>query len=216
MRTLFILFALFAFIAKGYSQDVHFGALFGPTLSGSTVKYPTYEVKSPHPGAGFDIGVFAEIPLQKQLSFRPSLTYSLERASAVIEGDKAKVHVSFIKIPLDVIYHSTSMDNKLSFGIGPYIAYNLGGKYNWAETRTNSIAFGSDEDTDFGRTYKRVDVGLDLFAGYQFNKQILFSAKFDYGLLNMVHMTEDPDEAHLAKIHTLCFGVAVGYILGSK
>ena len=216
MRTLFTLIISGFFVTACYCQNTQFGALLGPTLSGATVKYPTYDVKSPHPGAGIDIGVFADVPLQKQFSFRPGLTYSLERASAVIEGDKAKVHVSFIKLPLDFVYHSGSMENKLSFGLGPFIAYNLGGKYNWANTRTNSIGFGSDSTTDFGRSYKRVDVGLELFGGYQFNKQIVFSAKFNYGLLNMVHLTEDPDEAKVAKIHTLCFGVAIGYILGAK
>jgi hypothetical protein len=72
-----------------YSQNIQFGALLGPNLSGSTVKYPTYEVKSPMPGVGLDIGFFADVPLTKEVSFRPNLTYSLERASAVIEGDKA-------------------------------------------------------------------------------------------------------------------------------
>jgi hypothetical protein len=126
------------------------------------------------------------------------------------------VHVSFIKLPLDFVYHLSSSQNKWSFGLGPYIAYSLGGKYNWANTRTNSIAFGGDSTTDFGRSYKRVDVGTELFGSYQYYKQIIFSAKFNYGLLNIVKMTEDPDEAKLAKIHTLCFGIAVGYLFGVK
>jgi outer membrane protein with beta-barrel domain len=217
MRVLFLLF-ISLFLAVGcYSQNIQFGALLGPNLSGSTVKYPTYDVKSPKPGVGLDVGFFADVPFSnKQFSFRPNLTYSLERASAVIEGDKAKVHVSFIKLPLDFVYHSSSMQNKLSFGLGPYIAYSLGGKYNWADTRVNSIGFGNDSTTDFGRTYKRVDIGLELFGSYQYTKQIVFTAKFNYGLINAVHTTEDPDEQHLAKIHTLCFGIAVGYLFGNK
>ena len=217
MRILFLIITS-GFLADAcYSQHIQFGALLGPNLSGSTVKYPTYDVESPKPGVGFDVGFFADIPLNnKQYSFRPSITYSLERASAVIEGDKANVHVSFIKLPLDFVYHSGGLQNRLSFGLGPYIAYNLGGKYDWSETRVNDVAFGSDSTTDFGRTYKRLDVGLELFGSYQFNKQIVFSAKFDYGLLNMVHTTEDPDEQSMAKIHTLCFGIAIGYLFGVK
>jgi len=216
MRTIPITVILLIFAIICQAQDLQFGAVLGPSLSGSTVKYPKYDVKSPMPGLGIDIGGFAELPLNKQLSFRPNLTYSLERASAVIEGDKAKVHVSFIKLPLDFVYHSNAMQNKLTFGLGPYIAYSLGGKYNWSNTRINSIAFGSDSTTDFGRSYKRVDAGIELFGCYQYNKQISFSAKFNYGLLNMVKMTEDPAEATLAKIHTLSFGIAANYLLGKK
>jgi hypothetical protein len=196
--------------------DIQFGAMVGPSLSGAIVKYPAYQVSGARPGLGFEIGGFADIPLPNKLySFRPSLSYSLERASAVVEGDRSSVHISFIKLPLDVIYHSKAMEGRLFFGAGPFLAYNLGGKYNWANTRVQSISFGSDQG-DYGRTYKRLDVGINLLGGYQLNKQIVFGAHFDFGLLNMIHMTEDPDEAHKASIRTLNFGVTAGYVFGGE
>lgn len=197
------------------SGEVQFGAMIGPGLSGAIVKYPAYQVSGARPGLGFEIGGFADIPLPNKLySFRPSLSYSLERASAVVEGDRSSVHISFIKLPLDVIYHSTAMENRLFFGAGPFLAYNLGGKYNWSNTRVQSISFGSDQG-DYGRTYKRLDVGINLLGGYQLNKQIVFGAHFDFGLLNMVHTMEDPD-AKKASIRTLNLGVTAGYVFGGK
>ena len=116
---------------------------------------------------------------------------------------------------LDMIYHPKPGQRHLFYGIGPFLAFNLGGKYDWAGTRKQSIAFGSDS-SDFGRSYKRFDLGIDLLAGYQLNKKISISAKFDYGLLNMSHTTEDPEEAKLVKIHTLCFGITAGYFFNVK
>lgn len=206
------------FFAKGpigTLGQVQFGGSIGLNLSGAIVKYPAYQVSGARPGVGFEIDGFADVPLpNKQYSFRPSLSYSLERASAVVEGDRSSVHISFIKLPLDLVYHSSSMENRLFFGAGPFLAYNLGGKYNWSNTRVQSISFGSDQG-DYGRTYKRLDLGLDLLGGYQLNKQVVFGAHFDFGLLNMVHTMEDPD-AKKASIRTLNFGVTMGYVFGGK
>jgi hypothetical protein len=206
------------FFAKGpigSAGQVQFGGFVGLNLSGAIVKYPAYQVSGARPGVGFEIGGFADVPLPNKLySFRPSLSYSLERASAVVEGDRSSVHISFIKLPLDLVYHSSSMENRLFFGGGPFLAYNFGGKYNWSNTRVQSISFGSDQG-DFGRTYKRLDLGLDLLGGYQLNKQVVLGAHFDFGLLNMVHTMEDPD-AHKASIRTLNFGVTMGYVFGGK
>ncbi|MEO6960522.1 MAG: outer membrane beta-barrel protein [Puia sp.] len=212
-RRIFFLMLISGLFAKASYSQIRFGGIIGPNFSGAIVKYPTYEVSGARPGIGFEIGAFADVSLtDKKYSFRPALSYSLERASAVVEGDRSAIHVSFIKIPLDLTYHA-SPENPFFFGVGPYLAFNLGGKYNWAGTRTTAIAFGSDQG-DYGRTYKKLDLGLDLLAGYQYNRQIVFGAQLDFGLLNMIHTTEDPDEQHRASIHTLNLGLTVGYLFG--
>jgi hypothetical protein len=206
------------FVIAGYSQHIQFGGTAGLNFSGAIVKYPTYEVSGAHPSPGFEVGVFADIPLDGKMSlfsFRPSLSYSLERASAVVEGDKAKIHISFIKVPLLFMYHSNAMQKRLSFGVGPYIAYNLGGKYDWANTRVQSISFGSNQ-ADYGRTYKKIDIGTDLQGVYQLNEQLALGAKFDLGLINMIHTTEDPDAAKSSKIHTISLAFTVAYTFGTK
>ena len=213
MKTTLLLLFSGLFVSISYGQ-IQFGGSLGLNLSGAIVKYPAYQVSGARPGPGFEIGGFADIPLKNKLySFRPGLSYSLERASAVVEGDRSSIHVSFIKLPLNVVYHSSYKQNRVFFGAGPFLAYNLGGKYNWANTRVQSIAFGSDQG-DYGRTYKKVDLGIGLLGGYQLNKQILLGAHFDFGLLNMIHMTEDPDEAKKAGIHTLNLSFTAGYLFG--
>ncbi len=218
MRTLYLSVILSLLVMAVHSQQIQFGGTAALNFSGALVKYPAYEVSGAHPSAGFELGVYADVPLDgkmNQFSFRPSLLYSLERASAVVEGDKAKIHISFIKIPLVLMYHSNGMDKRLYFGGGPYLGFNLGGKYDWANTRVQSISFGTN-DSDFGRTYKRVDIGLDLQGRYQLNDQLGVGAKFDVGLLNMVHTTEDPDAKSSSKIHTISLALTVAYSFGSK
>ena len=218
MRRLLLFIISCFFVIAGYSQQTRFGATAALNFSGAIVKYPTYEVSGAHPSPGFEVGVFADIPLDGKMnlfSFRPSLSYSLERASAVVEGDKAKIHISFIKVPLLFMYHSKAMEKRLSFGVGPYIAYNLGGKYDWANTRVQSISFGSDQ-ADYGRTYKKIDIGADLQGVCQLNEQLALGAKFDLGLINMIHTTEDPDAAKASKIHTISFAFTAAYSFGGK
>ena len=218
MRLLFLFVVSCLIVNVVNSQHIQFGGTAAINFSGAIVKYPTYEVSGAHPSPGFELGVFADIPLDGKMSlfsFRPSLSYSLERASAVVEGDKAKIHISFIKVPLLFMYHSSAMQKRLSFGVGPYIAYNLGGKYDWANTRVQSISFGSDQ-ADYGRTYKKIDIGADLQGVCQLNEQLALGAKFDLGLINMIHTTEDPDAAKSTKIHTLSFAFTAAYSFGGK
>src|SRR5882762_9317302 len=113
MRKLLLLFITYLFITACYGQQIRYGGQAGLNFSGAIVKYPAYEVKGARPAPGFEIGGFADIPLSnKMLSFHPSLSYSLERASAEVEGDKASIHISFIKMPLDIVYHAASAQNK--------------------------------------------------------------------------------------------------------
>src|ERR1700744_4823107 len=78
------------------AQNITFGAEAGLTISGALVKYPPYPVSHPTPLPGIQAGVYANIHVSADTAwtFRPELFYSLERASSVVEGDKAVVHVS--------------------------------------------------------------------------------------------------------------------------
>src|SRR5215813_11874089 len=111
------------------AQDIQLGALGGINLSGAHVKQDDPIKGSPMPG--FELGVFADIPLtDKKFSFRPALMYSYEGYKVNEFDVNAHIHVSFIKIPLPIIYHSQLAQKKMFFGFGPFLGFGLSGKYS--------------------------------------------------------------------------------------
>ena len=202
MKKLSCIILMIMLIKNVEAQQIQVGAMAGLNLSGAQVKQED-PIKG-GPLVGFELGLYADIPLSdKKFSFRPSLMYSNE-GDKVNEFDvDGHIHISFIKLPLPVIYHSTIAQNKMFFGFGPYLAYALSGKYHRTDIdKTVSIQFGSNKDMD---DLKRFDAGASFLVGYQLKKNIFLTGKFDLGLANI----SDLD----AKIRTRSFGVTVGYLL---
>lgn len=183
------------------AQDIQFGALAGVNLSGAHVKQDDPIKGSPMPG--FELGVFADIPFtDKKFSFHPALMYSFEGYKVNEFDVNAHIHVSFIKLPMPVIYHSNIAQNKLFFGFGPFVEYALSGKVSRDDNSSYKIYFGSDKNKD---DLKRFDAGACFLVGYQLQSNLFLSGKFDLGLINI----SDLD----AKISTRSFGVTVAYVI---
>src|SRR5690348_13449134 len=126
------------------AQDIQFGALAGLNISGAHVKQDDPIKGSPMPG--FELGVFADIPFpDKKFSFRPAVMYSYEGYKVNEFDVNAHIHVSFIKLPMPVIYHSSLAQNKMFFGFGPFIEYALSGKVSRDDINASyKIYFGSN------------------------------------------------------------------------
>jgi Outer membrane protein beta-barrel domain len=184
---------------------MQFGATGGFNLSFASAKEPGV-VFHGSPGVRYAIGGFMDMALpNKNFSFRPSLLFSRESYAPVLYGDKTPIHISYINLPLTVIYHSSLMENHLFFGLGPYLAYALSGKYT-NRGETTKIVWGSNPDKDDG---KPLDIGLNLVAGYELQKNIILTAKFDLGIKQVAAETD-------VKVHTRNFGVTCGYFFMNK
>jgi hypothetical protein len=205
MKRIVVLIACVSFFQCLLAQDIKFGALAGLNLSGAHVKQDDPIKGSPMPG--FELGVFADIPFtDKKFSFRPALMYSYEGYKVNEFDIDAHIHVSFIKLPMPVIYHSTIAQNKMFFGFGPFVEYGLSGKYSRTDIHTSEkIYFGNDKNID---DLKRFDAGACFLVGYQLQSNLFLSGKFDLGLINI----SDLD----AKISTRSFGVTVAYVIKTK
>lgn len=117
----------------------------------------------------------------------------------------------YLKIPLDVVYHSSLADGKLCFGLGPYVGWALSGKYHCSgggfEDVSTKISFGNDE---IANDLKRLDAGLNLFTSYELKKNLFASAKFDHGITNI-----SPGSTDIV-YHTRSFAIGAGYLFGRK
>ncbi|HVM88713.1 MAG TPA: outer membrane beta-barrel protein [Puia sp.] len=207
MKHFLILITCFIFIENLKAQNLQYGAELGINLSGATVKDPGGD---PHgtPGVGFQLGGFGEYALTSpHLAVGARVLFSYEGYKPVIYDTKASVHVSFIKIPINLIYKSGGKNGKLSIGVGPYFAFGVGGHYTSDNTNEKiKIHFGSNPDED---DLKRVDIGVDLMACYKLNDKICVRASFDLGAINYL----TPGSTADASAHCLSFGITGCYSL---
>ncbi len=205
-RAFLLVSGIFLFSCRGLGQGIQLGAEAGLNVSGASATEPGV-VFHGSPGIRFAIGGFADIALpDKMFSIRPKLLFSREAYAPILFGDKTPIAISYINIPIPVIYHSMLAGKKLFFGLGPYFGYALSGKYT-SQGVTTKIAWGSDPATDDG---KRLDIGVDVLAGYQLEQDISLTAKFDWGLKDI------SAEPSFYKVHTRNFGLTASYLLFSK
>lgn len=207
MRILSLLFILSVIFAEGlYAQKIKFGAEAGANLSGAIVKDPGGN-PSGTPLPGFQLGGFAGLALPaKSLSVNARLLFSYEGYKADVYDTKATIHVSFLKLPVNLVYKPGDASGKWFIGLGPYLAAGIGGHYVSQDTKV-SIHFGSNADND---DLKRFDIGADLMGGYQATDKILVRAAFDIGIINYL----TPGSTADASAHTLSFGITAAYLLG--
>jgi hypothetical protein len=204
MRKLLLFLIPLFFISVTYSQDMQVGAMGGLNLSFASASEAGM-VFHGSPGVRFSLGGYMDVALPyKGLSFHPCILFSRESYTVNYEG-KNPVVMSYINVPLTMLYHLESMQNKLFFGLGPYFAYGIGGKYTEGG-QTTKIAWGNNEATDDA---KPLDIGLNLVTGYQLTEKLILTAKFDLGLSQI---DPSPD----TKVHTRNFGIACGYSLWAK
>lgn len=192
------------------SQEIQFGVQAGINLSGAGAKNAHEKFKgSPLPG--LEAGAFADVRLTENLFFHPQAIFSYEGYKPKIEPFDAKIHVFYFKLPLDIVYHSSLVGGKLSFGLGPYVGWALSGKYHRSggglEDVSTKISFGNDENEN---DLKRLDAGLNFLVCYQLKKTISAIAKFDLGITNI-----SPGSTDIV-YHTRSFAIGIGYWFEKK
>ncbi|MFI5134453.1 MAG: porin family protein [Chitinophagales bacterium] len=207
-----IAFLILIFIySASLAQNISYGPEAGLNLNFVSAKKPEPDGKiKGFPGAGFQFGGFADYLFTEEFSFHPQLVFSYQSVAAEPYPDnKVNGHIFYLKIPLDVFYHSSLADGKIFFGMGPFVAVALGGSYKLKFTGSNEsipISFGNDS---LQNDVKRLDAGIQFIAGYHLNDQIALSLNFDLGI-------PDVSSADNVKAHSRSIGISGAYIFKTK
>jgi hypothetical protein len=98
-------------------------------------------------------------------------------------GANAKEHLDYLEVSEAIAYMHKTTGGLLYGGLGPYVAYGIGGKatYNGG---SEAIFGGSDG-------YKRFDAGLHFLAGYRFDMGLSVGVGYDLGLYDK---SNDPSD----------------------
>jgi len=161
---------------------------------------------------GFNVGVNAEIPLATDFYVQPGILFTTKGAKNK-DNDKIKYSISYLEIPINFLYKPELGDGKLLLGVGPYVAFGVGGKL------TNSS--GKDMDFKFKNSIsaseyltdpylKRIDFGGNLLAGYELSSRLSAQLNAQLGLIKINPKIEGVTNDH-TKLKNTGFGISLGY-----
>jgi hypothetical protein len=215
MKTKALLIALtttvFALGAKAQSKTT-FGIRAGvnfQNLNGEDAQGHDFDNKIK---TGFNIGVNAEVPLAPDFYIQPGLLFSTKGCKTENPGtDDTKVNLSYLEIPINLLYKPTLGAGKLLLGFGPYIGIAVGGK---RKTGSNDVSFEFSNDvksTDpaYTRTLKRLDFGGNLLAGYELSSKISVQLNAQLGMSNLFPKVDGKKLDD--KLKNTGFGISFGY-----
>jgi hypothetical protein len=163
---------------------------------------------------GFNVGVNAEIPVAPDFYVQPGVLFTTKGAKDK-DDDDIKVNLSYIEVPINFVYKPMLGAGKLLLGVGPYIAFAVGGK--------TSNASGKDTDLKFKNKItaaeylqdpyaRRIDAGGNLLAGYEFSNKLSFQLNAQLGMLKLNPEIEGVSNDN-TKWKNTGFGVSLGYRL---
>jgi hypothetical protein len=131
---------------------------------------------------GFHAGVNVQMPIAPQFYFQPGLLFTTKGAKYT-NGTSTKL--SYIELPLNVVYKALLGNGKFMLGFGPYVGYAIMTK---------------------GGDYKAFDAGGNIFAGYELAGGIFFQLNTEIGMLDI----NDGNPLYKSVKNT-GFGLSLGY-----
>lgn len=174
---------------------------------------------------GFHAGLTADIKINNPFFFQSGILYTtkgFKNADAV----KVSTTARYVEIPLNIIYKPPIAREHLFVGLGPYIAYGLGGKWNMPASSDGPSprpAFSGDlqfvNDTHRYNYYfitpgekytfgKALDWGFNILVGGAF-QQFSIQLNGQFGMANIAPKVDG--EATSDKLRNVGIGLSVGY-----
>jgi hypothetical protein len=157
---------------------------------------------------GFHGGLNIEIPVGSGFYVQPGLLYS--RKGAKLENSDTKAKLSYIDVPVSLVYKPVLGTGNMLLGFGPYVGFGLGGKVNNGNNEVD-IEFNNDPVNTLSYTrFKKLDAGANLLAGYEFNNKVSFQLNAQLGLVDinpeMINASNDK-----TNWRNTGWGVSIGY-----
>ena len=172
------------------------------------------------------LGLTFDIPITGDLYIQPAALYSRKGFKQQTGGffgsaTNLQVNVSYIEVPLNILYKPRLGAGNLLFGAGPYIGYGTGGKWKSDKDavigditmgKKGDAVFKNDAiDGEFG-TYlygKPLDYGANFLAGYEFFHKLSVQFNAQVGLANL--QPEYEGVKREGKLKNIGFGISLGY-----
>jgi hypothetical protein len=167
----------------------------------------------------YHAGVNIQLPLAPQIYFQPGLMYAVKGAKNSYGSLLGTFKLSYIELPLNVVYKAALGNGYFNLGFGPYIAYGIGGKATIESSTAsikkdvifkNVVETGDDLSTPY---FKALDAGGNIFIGFEMAAGIFLQLDAQLGMLKI-----NPEDKRIVGIFTsnsvvknTGFGISLGY-----
>lgn len=193
----------------GIIGGVNFQNLTGETSGGNDLNNDLL--------TGFHVGANVQIPLAPEFYFQPGLLFSVKGAKNKTDLIEKTTKLNYLEMPLNLVYKGALGSGFVLLGVGPYVAYGIGGK---VETTGGAVSLDQDiefkNELDAGDSpttpyYKAFDAGGNIFAGYEMANGIFLQLNAQLGLLKI-----NPDDNRIigsnkSSEKNTGFGISAGY-----
>ncbi len=197
----------------GILGGINFQNLNGDDMFGDKLDYDIL--------MGFHLGVNVQIPIVPEFYFQPGLLFSTKGAktSFTLLGVEItnKIKLNYIELPLNFVYKGKLGNGYVFLGFGPYLGYAVSGKLI-----TEGGSLSNDTKIKFKNTvevgdsidiyFKALDVGANIFAGYEMSFGVFLQLNTQFGLLKInPEYKAIPDDK--SSVKNTGFGISIGYRL---
>lgn len=164
----------------------------------------------------FHAGVNVELPLADEFFLQPGLLFATKGAEfkkSDIGLNNAKLNISYLEVPVNFLFKPTLGTSKLLLGVGPYVAFGIGGKLTPDGGSDRKLDFKNEMtviETANGNVYRSVDAGANLLFGVELSSK--FSAQLN-AQLGLAKINPDVEGAsdNKAAYRNTGFGISLGY-----
>lgn len=165
---------------------------------------------------GYHAGINLQIPIVPDFYFQPGLLYSTKGAKSTDGLIESTYNLSYIELPINLLYKSLLGNGYIMVGFGPYISYGIMGKAKHeggGQSLESDIEFQNVVEVGdplLTSYFKPFDAGGNIIVGYEMAGGLFLHLNTQFGMLNIY--PEDkrfPDGK--TEIRNTGFGVSLGY-----
>jgi len=168
---------------------------------------------------GYHAGINIQIPLAAEFYFQPGLLFSTKGSESSYGALTGTYNLSYIELPLNLMYKGLLGNGHIILGFGPYIGYGIMGKAN---LESNSV--GIETDIEFTNVvesgdpyltthFRPYDAGGNIFAGYEMAGGLFLQLNAQLGMLKI-----NPEDKRVIAVYgeqlsvkNTGFGLSIGY-----
>lgn len=168
---------------------------------------------------GYHAGVNIQVPLVPEFYFQPGVLFSVKGSENDFGLLTGTYRLSYIEIPLNVVYKGLLGNGYVTLGFGPYIGYGIAGT---SKLESNSVSTETDVEftnvVESGDPYtsshfRPFDAGGNIFAGYEMAGGLFLQLNAQLGMLKI-----NPEDRRSVVIYgeelsvkNTGFGLSAGY-----
>ncbi len=168
----------------------------------------------------YHAGLNVAIPVAPQFYFQPGIMFSVKGAKntsvGIIGPFTGTCKLSYIEVPLNVVYKGLLGNGYVMVGFGPYIGYAIKGKVSY---ESGSVTVDSDmefkkvvdsSDPALTTYFKAMDAGGNIFFGFEMSSGLFLQLNAQLGMLNIAPEDNRPLRSN-PDVKNTGYGLSLGY-----